>query len=102
MLTHPPTFKPLDYSWARDPSSPCLTTTTVKDGVKLIPDDFLKIICCGCYSEYPCKTQRCVCTLLGLACSIFRECEGYVTCCKPGTQKAVAGDKNIEEKERTE
>lgn len=96
VLTHPPIFNPLDYVWAWDPSSPCLMPRIAKD------DNLLKIISFGCSSEYPWKTKGCLCTKLGLACSIVCEWEVYVTCCKPGTQKALAGNKNIEEKNWTD
>ena len=93
----PPTFNLLDYGWARDPISLCLRPTTVTNGVKLVLDDLLKIIYCGCSSEHPYKTQRCICTKSGLTCSIFCECKGCVTRYNPWTLKTVAGDKNIEE-----
>ena len=91
LIVEPPTFNPFDYGWAKDPSSLCLIPTTVIDGLKLIPDDLLKIIHCGYSSYHQCKTQRCTCTESGLACSIFYECEDCVTCLNPWTPKTVAG-----------
>ena len=64
--------QPPDLS--KDKGSNTLSPTTVAEGVKLVPEEILKLIKCSCRSDKPCQTNRCSCKSAGIACTVNCVC----------------------------
>ena len=80
---NPPEVNVLDFGWIKVTSASCLLPSTVPPGIKLVPDELLKIKRCGFASEKPCKGGHCACNKTGISCSTFCKCEGGISCCNP-------------------
>ena len=81
----PPSVNVLDFGWSKDATATCHLPVPVSGDVKLVPDELLKVIRCGCASEKACKSGHCSCNKSRISCSSFCECEGAIECCNPLT-----------------
>ena len=87
LVENPPVVNVLDFGWIKETSASCLFPSTVPSGIKLVPDELLKIMKCGCGSEQACKSGHCTCNKTVISCSTFCECEAGISCCNPWTSK---------------
>lgn len=102
LKSDPSNVNVLDFGWAHDEASKCLVPVAVPHGVKLVPDNILKIIRCGCCSESACKNFHCSCNKSGLPCSTFCECEGGINCCNPRKSKTATTESEINDVDDTD
>ena len=80
LQTHPPLLGPTDHGWSHTEGSTRITPTIVPLATPLAPDDLLKVIKCGCYSNTPCPTKRCGCKSHAIPCTLFCVCKGGDAC----------------------
>ena len=56
----PPELAPTNFGWEKDEASRSLLPVTIS-GVALAPMDVLNVTSCGCATDQPCATIRCMC-----------------------------------------
>ena len=87
-LQEPPHLNPTQYGWSRDEEAKSLQPVMLPPTKLPAPEYVLKLVCCSCASETPCKTNRCGCVVAKLACTVFCHCQGS-SICKNEQTKAV-------------
>ena len=76
----PQSLEPTDYGWMKEVCMKSLQPTTVPADTPLAPSDILKMIRRTCSSETPCKSSRCGCNRVKLACTMFCSCQASNSC----------------------
>ncbi len=56
-----PDIDPSQYGWEKDFVTWTLAPIQLPPDTPIAPDSLLKILCCNCESEEPCKSKRCSC-----------------------------------------
>ena len=79
-LPDPPSFEPTDYGWSREESTKTLIPKTLPPDVALAPPEVLEMLCFGCSTNEPCRSQRCGCNSGHLPCTFFCACRGESNC----------------------
>ena len=73
---YPPELAPTNFGWVKDEASISLLPVTISEGVALAPMDVLKVIRCGCATDQPRATARCMCGTAQMSFTIFCGCHG--------------------------
>lgn len=74
LLDSPPALDPAQYGWCKEEGCKAWQPVTVAEGVRLAPEELLKLIKCSCSADAPCGTKRCSCNRAGMPCTEFCEC----------------------------
>ena len=93
---YPPELAPTKFGWEKDEASRLLLPITISEGVALAPMDVLKVIRCGCATDLPCATARCMCGTAQMSCTIFCGCHGMEQCCNRWTKKVSATEEGVD------
>ena len=95
----PPPLDPSNFGWYKDEDTRCLLPVMLPPGVKVAPQEVLKLIRCGCSSHSPCSpSSRCSCSKAQMSCSEFCACFSNEAskCCNKWT--AVVNDNIADER----
>ena len=91
----PPELAPTHFGWEEDEASRSLLPVTVSEGVAIAPMDVLKVSRCGCATDQPCATARCMHGTAKMSCTIFCGCHGMEECCNIWTKKFSATEEDV-------
>ena len=92
----PPELVPTNFGWEKDEASRSLLPVTISECVALAPMDVLKVIRCGCATDQPCATARCICGTVEMACTIFCGYHGMEECCNIWRTKFSATEEEVD------
>jgi hypothetical protein len=79
-LHKPPNADPTEYGWERNEETKSLQPVTFPASRQPAPDYIMRVVCCSCAAETPCKTRTCGCVSANLACTMFCQCQGSSLC----------------------
>ena len=79
-LRDPPCVDPCDFGWEKVEETRTLQLIGLPASAQPAPDYIMKIVCCSCASDTPCKIRSCGCVAANLACTMFCKCEGSSFC----------------------
>ena len=79
-LQEPPSLDPTEYGWLKDEETKSMQPVMLPSTKSPAPDYILKLICCSCASESPCRSGKCGCVAANLACTVFCHCQGSSAC----------------------
>ena len=83
----PPDIDPSQYGWEKDLIAKTFVPTQLPPDTNIAPKSLLKILCCNCGSNEPCKSKRCSCHNNDSGCNTICKCvEGGKDCQNPFTQ----------------
>lgn len=75
-----PNLDPVSFGWDKIEKTLSLAPIMLPKETPLAPTEVLQMIKCGCESQAPCSTARCLCNSARLSCTIFCACQGSVVC----------------------
>ena len=67
---HPPAVDITEYGWSRSAEG-SISPVPLPEGVRVVPEELLKIIHCSCRATQPCRSEKCSCKKSALVCSSF-------------------------------
>lgn len=93
-LQDPPALDPTEYGWYKDEETKSLQPVMLPPAQLPAPDYILKLVCCSCSSDKPCRSSRCGCVSANLACTVFCHCQGSSICNNEQTKVAIESDED--------
>ena len=92
----PPDIDPSQYGWEKDLITRTLVPVQLPPHTSIAPDSLLKILCCSCESNEPCKNKRCSCHSNNTGCSTFCKCtESDRDCHNPFTHSSTEDEDDL-------
>ena len=79
-IEDPPDVDPCDYGWMKDQETKMLKPSYLPSSIQTAPDYVLKLVCCSCASENPCRSKSCGNNAAKLTCTVFGQCQVSVNC----------------------
>ena len=80
--TDPLAVDPTLTGWRRDELNKVFVPVGLPDSIAAAPDEVLNLVKCGCSTSSPCKTKRCSCASVRVACSLMCRSRGDADICR--------------------